>query len=512
MGCSPFSDYSDLRFSLLVKPSDYGLVDVVNSEISPTKQQSAIISFSNVKSGRIWKFDFTEDGQNKLDLSCQAVVANQSFFYLQLMNSLILDVNSQEITTEFNFVCEDSVKQFILKLNTENSRLNVISSIVNAAEIYHSTASSNPAYSIDGSKIAYTSAGQIIVKNLITKNIIIASSIDGTSATQGNDVSDMARFSSDGKKVVFQSKATNFGVLSNGFNQIYIKDLDNQNLTIVSTADNDSNTIGNNDSTLPSFNNDDTLVVFQSKATNLTSSGNAYSQIYTKTLSSNATVLISMDSVIGNNTSGSPEFSPDGSKIAFQSFASNLMAGCSGGQIYEKDILLNTIRLISSSDGQCVNKGNDKSRLPRYSPDGQKIGFYSWASNLKPACSGIQLYYKNKVDESIDIISTNDNSCIGKGNGLSSLFRFCSQDRVTFYSESSNLVPGVSGQQIYLKKINGSIVVLSSNDAVTYGNGNSYSPDVVNDCSRTVFQSTSSNFFNTVNGQQIYENDYTHGL
>src|SRR5688572_20883557 len=79
---------------------------------------------------------------------------------------------------------------------------------------------------------------------------------------------------------------------------------------------------------------DGRFVAFASQATNLTTvpTGGAIWQIYVRDLVLGTTELVSVNDagVAGNNDSHSPSISADGERVAFQSIASNLVAGDTG--------------------------------------------------------------------------------------------------------------------------------------------------------------------------------------
>ena len=72
-------------------------------------------------------------------------------------------------------------------------------------------------------------------------------------------------------------------------------------------------------------------------------------------------------------------FSPDGSKVAFYSAATNLVPDDTNGSfdVFVKDLVSGVISLVStSSNGE---QGNSGSVDPVFSPDGTKVAFASGA-------------------------------------------------------------------------------------------------------------------------------------
>ena len=126
-------------------------------------------------------------------------------------------------------------------------------------------------------------------------------------------------------------------------------------------------------------------MAFYSTASDLvTGDNNGFGDIFVKDLASGRITLVSRaaNGVQGNNFSSEPVFSPDGNKIAFFSGASNLVPGDSGssGDVFVKDLVTGAITLVSTN--AAGTRGNGNSFNPVFSPDGSKIAFYSDAINL----------------------------------------------------------------------------------------------------------------------------------
>jgi Tol biopolymer transport system component len=92
-------------------------------------------------------------------------------------------------------------------------------------------------------------------------------------------------------------------------------------------------------------------------------------------------------SVASNGTQGNghtfvTSISADGRYVAFESQATNLVAGDTNGKddVFVRDRVLNTVSRISVSSGEA--QGNGDSDGPSISPDGRWVAFLSSATNL----------------------------------------------------------------------------------------------------------------------------------
>src|SRR5262249_51033862 len=221
-------------------------------------------------------------------------------------------------------------------------------------------------------------------------------------------------FSPDGTHLSFWSRSTNIvpGATSS-FSELYLKDL---KTGAVSTVSSDSNGVeGNSDSTNPNnssqiqmFSPDGTKVVFESAATNLVAGANGHQQIFIKDLTTGAVTLVSVDAngIQGNGNSMNFTFSPDGTRVAFDSASSNLiLGGTAGNQIFVKDLTTNAIALLSTDSNGVA--GNGSSSFPVFSPDGNQLAFVSTSTNLAAGATNTrsQVYVKNLQSGAVALAS-----------------------------------------------------------------------------------------------------------
>jgi Tol biopolymer transport system component len=199
--------------------------------------------------------------------------------------------------------------------------------------------SATPSISADGRFVVFTSLApnlvpdddnntfDVFVKDLKTGEVTLVSA--DANGNQGNDFSDVGNISADGRFVSFFSAASNLVPDdTNGFADVFVKDLKTGKVTLVST---DANGVqGDGDSDLNAISADGRFVVFSSIASNLVpdDTNNSF-DVFVKDLKTGNITLVSADAAgnEGDNASGSPTISADGSVVVFDSSASNLAPG-----------------------------------------------------------------------------------------------------------------------------------------------------------------------------------------
>lgn len=188
---------------------------------------------------------------------------------------------------------------------------------------------------------------------------------------------------------------------------VYVKDLTNGDITLASTSDAGVKSNAEIQILALALSGNGTRVAFQSSATNL-DSGDTDDRfdIYVKDLKTGDVTLASTsDSGVKSNGSHnwSPSLSSDGTKVAFQSLASNLDPADTDTlrDVYVKDLLTGDISLASTSDEGI--KGNDspdsisfETSRNSLSSDGTTVAFESAATNLDPVDSDtvVDVYVK----------------------------------------------------------------------------------------------------------------------
>ncbi|WP_027681687.1 Ig-like domain-containing protein [Rhizobium leguminosarum] len=231
----------------------------------------------------------------------------------------------------------------------------------------------------------------------------VSSAADGSQAVGDSLSALLAAptFSPDGKSVLFSSAATNLVAGDGNANaDVFIKNLESGAVTLVSTNANGAQ--GNGGSLEAVFSPDGTMVAFASGAKNLVvGDDNNSPDIFVKNLVTGAISRVSTDAdghqVTNPGTMEFPVFSPDGTRIAFVSNATGLVPGSPAAtiSIFEKDLVTGAVRLVSTDSFEMG--GNSSSLHLSYSPDGTKIVFDTYSNNLVPGDTNgaIDIYVKD---------------------------------------------------------------------------------------------------------------------
>lgn len=201
-----------------------------------------------------------------------------------------------------------------------------------------------------------------------------------------------------------------------------------------------------------------------------------------------------------NSQSTNPSTSADGRYIAFESYATNLGPGGSGGgvqDIYVYDSQTDVIEWITHTPSGGAANGN--SYVPTISADGRYVTFASSATNLGPGGSGggiKDIYVYDRVSEVMTWITHTPS---GGPASASSYFPVISADgsTIAFQSTAKNLGPGGSSyytEDIYIyDRVSHTLEWVTQTTEGKTANGSSMDPSISADGRYIAFETTATN-------------------
>lgn len=316
---------------------------------------------------------------------------------------------------------------------------------------------------------------------------------------QGNGESIQADLSWDGRFVAFASGATKLVPGdTNSATDVFIHD--RQRGATYRASVSTAGVEADYSSLRPTISGDGQIIAFESSATNLVAlDHNQRIDVFVHDVGSGFTERVSVSStaIEGNGTSDRPAISADGRFVAFKSLASNLVLGDTNNasDIFVRDrVTGETSRVSVSSSGV---QGNLDSGAPAISADGRYVAFESWASNLVPGDTNLELEifrHDRLTGQTLRASVTYDGL---EGNGRSESPAISADGRyVTFESRASNLVPGdtLGAIDVFVRDlIDANTVRVSVDSLGLQASGSSYDPVISADGSTVAFRSAAAN-------------------
>ena len=316
--------------------------------------------------------------------------------------------------------------------------------------------SRNPSVSADGRFVAFVSfATNITAGDLNTKaDVFVRDRQAGTTelvsvssgGVQGNFNSTNPSISADGRFVAFQSSANNLVPMdTNNKSDIFVRDRQAQT-TVIASHPLVGVLGGDGDATDPEISANGKFVAFTSDSTNLGSDPGPFSDVFVRGLDVAllSAISVPVGAVPSNGASTQATISSDGSRVAFTSAASNLVAGDLNTKtdIFVRDRTSSTTFRASVKEGGGEATGGDSS-APSISGDGNRVAFQSAAVDLTPFDTN------GKLDVFVRVIDGQQTFRLSLGLELTpanndSLSPAISNDGqyVAFASDANNLVPG----------------------------------------------------------------------
>lgn len=277
-------------------------------------------------------------------------------------------------------------------------------------------------------------------------------SVSGTGA-EGDAGSFAPSISGDGRYVAFDSDCSNLVPGdTNGVADVFVYDTQSGAIERVSVAS--DSTEADSDSYLPAISSDGRYVAFQSDATNLVPSDtNGATDIFVHDRGTGLTTRMSVasDGTQGDGDSGAidplfphpPAISADGRYVAFESDASNLVAGDNNWltDIFVHDCDTDATTIVSVATGG--TQGDYQSYAASISGDGRYVAFESNSANLilGDTNGARDIFVRDRNGGTTTRVSLATGG--GQGNdGSYDAVISADGTHVTFDSDATNLVTG----------------------------------------------------------------------
>ncbi len=474
---------------------------------SGMNQISGRVEYKGTYDGHDYVAVFTPADPNDLAITKDL---NSGESYTARVTTAVTDIDNNSLANDY--VWSFQIESVLVAVSTDS------------ADAFGNSDSTSSAVDETGEFIVFTSentllpdfptggTAQVYRKNTISGKVEIVSTTSDNQ-TIANGPCSTPRISDTGRFVVFASKATNLDPsISNpgGLSHIYRKDVRDGLINLLDVVHNDDNAAANGNSTQPDVSAQGNFVAFESAATNLVDNDtNGLTDIFivnpSGTIERVSVATSGEESKNGN--SYNPRISSDGQRLVFQSEASDLVAGDSGGHV---DILYRDRNAITTSlisvDSNEVQANGDSTNAD-ISADGNSAVFQSAATNLVSldGNSKIDIFLRDLDNTITTRISVDANGADVDGD---STFPSISADGlyVAFESTATKLItPDTNGAlaDIFVRQANtqSSIVRVSMDNLDTQGNAASRRPAISANGRYVSF--TTPNKFNNDDGNGV---------
>lgn len=326
----------------------------------------------------------------------------------------------------------------------------------------------------------------------------------GLNGAEGNEDSFSPKISADGRFIIFRSFANN--LVANDTNtqedlfQIEVATGSVKRINVTSAG-------GQVTGALVGYaiSADGRFVAFSTTAPGLVSGdANALADVFVRDTVNNTTSRVSTG--IGADVNGSsivPSISGDGRYVAYESTATNLVAGDTNGvrDVFVYDRTTSTTTLLSKSRGGTL--ANARSFNAIVSANGNAVAFYSDASNLVAGDTNVagDVFVRDLAANTVDIVSVSTSGAQGNGiSGADDIALSADGKLIAFDSSATNLVAGDTNARldVFLRNLTvpnaPTTTRISVSTAGVQGDGLSYLDTITPDGRYIVFDSSSTNF------------------
>ena len=360
------------------------------------------------------------------------------------------------------------------------------------------------------------------MSSLASGDVTLTLVSEDLAGSQGNNDSRNASINADGQLVAFSSLATNLVPdVTNSTFQVYVKNIITGEIVLASvsaTGEQGNGLSGVGAGTGLSISSEGRFVAFVTDATNLVPIDTDDVQVLVKNLQTGELVRVTENVAgePGNNDSFSPSISADGTFVAFESRATNLVpvdtadppAPFVRTDVFVKNIV--TGEIIQASTDATGLRGNRSSGVVTddtgnlginvsISADGRFVAFPSRATNLVPddTNEALDVFVKNIMSGEIVRVSEDSTGIqANRRSGDSGISISDDGQSVAFTSFATNLVSDDTNNalDLFVKNLEtGMVERVSENAAGEQGNGDSLVPSLSSDGRFVAFASFANN-------------------
>ncbi len=234
------------------------------------------------------------------------------------------------------------------------------------------------------------SVQNVYVRDLAAQTTTLVSRATGAGGAGADGISRAAAISGDGRRVVFESVADNLSAEDDDTVQdVFVRDVVAGTTTLVSRATGAAGAGADLDAFAPDISSDGRRVVFHSRATNLSAEdGDPFEDVFLRDLDAQTTTLVSRAAGAGPGGDGygiRAAISDDGRHVAFISAADNLSPDDgSPDDVFTRDLQTGAVTFVSRGAGATGPAANGSSSFAAISADGRYVAFSTVAENLAP--------------------------------------------------------------------------------------------------------------------------------
>ena len=400
-------------------------------------------------------------------------------------------------------------------------------------------ASQDPVISSDGAWVAFASEATNLIASQVDGNssvdvflyqratgtVTLVSHASGLATTTGDAYAYASTISSDGAWVAFESPATNLvaGVTeANSGADVFLFERSSGTITLVSHSSGSATTTGNGTSSAAAISADGAWIAFESYATDLVtaqSDANGANDVFLFERATSAITLVSHVwsslTATGNQYSAYPAVSDDGGRVAFTSYATDMVNGLTdnnlGEDVYVFARASGTVTLVSHAAGLPTTTGNQQAYATFVSGDGAWVVFESAATDhltLQNDLNGdTDVFLYKCATGTITLISHTPGAPATTGNAWSYSPTISTDGAwVAFESGATNLVTGQSdsngkGDIFLFELVTGALSLVSHppGAATTTGKGACSNPIISGDGAWVGYYGEDSNLVTGVN-------------